>query len=251
MLHSLDREARAQRRRPRDAAPAHARHPDQPRAHGETSFRRHPEIADEEIGAPARDLRPAAHRHDDAAPRRSPTTRASMRCSGTSVRFPAPLPGWRPRRARCAHPDRRAGGRGDARAAMPELAAIHPFDALGPRRGDHAARAVVLQPHARVRTRTPVVLAPGSTRRTSAPRYVYLHRLLQFLQWQHRQHGPRAAALGAQVAAPPRLHAAALPGLPGRARRSRRTAIRCSRFPSICSMCFWLWKLGSDRSIRT
>ena len=41
-----------------------------------------------------------------------------------------------------------------------------------------------------------------------SPAYSYLHRMLQFLQWQKRQvrrRAPHAEALGAQVAGPPRL----------------------------------------------
>ena len=54
-----------------------------------------------------------------------------------------------------------------------------------------------------------------------APAYRYLHRMLQFLQWQKRQRGSRrAAALGAEDAGAPRLPRHAAGRVPRRARRA-------------------------------
>ena len=52
------------------------------------------------------------------------------------------------------------------------------------------------------------------------PAYAYLHRMLQFLQWQKRQVGRTAHAMGAEVACAPRLSRRVARPVPRPARRA-------------------------------
>jgi hypothetical protein len=241
MLRSLDQEARLnaagramQRQRTVDILINRAR--------TEEFFRRHPEIADEQIGAPVVIC---------GLPRTGTTLlhRVIANDPGFDAvlwyecRFPAPLPGWRPDAAdaRIAIAEQEVAA---TLAAMPELAAIHPFDARGP-----DEEIMLLEQSFFSRTPESYANLPSFAewldRQDQLPGYVYLHRLLQFLQWQHRRQG---RARPRWVLKAPH-HLSFMPLLfrmfpDATVIQTHRDPLQS--IPSICSMCFWLWKLGSD-----
>jgi hypothetical protein len=155
----------------------------------EEHLRSHPEILDEELGAPlviaglARTGTTMLHRLLSCDP-------GLHSARWWEVRFPAPFPGfdWR-------GPDPRIA---EARAQVewiletqPVLAAIHPWDAEGPDEDimlmEHSFLSWVPESGANL---------PGYRawldRQDLRPAYTLLRRLLQFLQWQKRRRGERA-----------------------------------------------------------
>jgi hypothetical protein len=241
MLRSLDREAdlnaagRAmQRQRTVDILVNRAR--------TEEYFRLHPEIAQERIGAPVVIC---------GLPRTGTTMLHRVIASDPDFdavlwyecRFPAPLPGWRPDAPdeRIAIAEQEVAA---TLAAMPELAAIHPFDARGP-----DEEIMLLEQSFFSRTPESYANVPSFAdwldRQDQLPGYVYLYRLLQFLQWQHRQQG---RARPRWVLKAPH-HLSFMPLLfrtfpDATVIQTHRDPLQS--VPSICSMCYWLWKLGCD-----
>ncbi len=185
LLESLDREAglhdagrAAQRARIVESLVARLR--------AEAFFRRHPEIADEEIGAPlvivglARTGTTRLHRLLSCDP-------ALTTAAWWEVRFPTPYGELDPSR-----PDPRIADAEEAvravLAAAPVMAAIHPWDARG------ADEEVLLLEHTFL-SHVPESSGhvPGYRAHVDAqdltPAYAYLKRMLRFLQWQKRARG--------------------------------------------------------------
>ncbi len=205
-------------------------------------FARHPEIANEEIGAPLvvcglpRTGTTMLHR----VIAEDPEFDAAL---WYEVRYPAPFEGWKP-----DQPDARIPA-AEAEVQMtlemaPELMAIHPFDATSP-----DEEIMLLEQSFFSRTAESYSHIPEFSawldEQDQLPGYRYMHRLLQFLQWQHRQQG---RAKDRWVLKSPH-HLGFLPELftvfPD------ATVIQTHRdpvdsIPSICSMCFYLETMGSD-----
>jgi len=215
------------------------------RARIESWFARHPEIADERIGAPLvvcglpRTGTTMLHRVIAEDP-------DFDSAKWYETRFPAPFDGWDP--AKPDVPDERiAVAKEEVRMTLelaPELMAIHPFDATSPDEEimllEQSFYSAVPDSYCRV---------PGYAlwieEQDQAPGYRYLLRMLQFLQWQHRVRGgvrPRWT-----LKAPHHLHYlrelfALFPDA---------TVIQTHRepeqlVPSICSMHKYLLAMGSD-----
>jgi hypothetical protein len=188
LLDALDREARlvdygraAQRQRIVDLLVNRLR--------AEEQFRRHPEILDEQIGAPIvivglpRTGTTLLHRTLSQDPR-------LFSARWFECRYPAPFPGS-------------PLGDGDARIPQakaevqamldgsPALAAIHPMDAMA------ADEEILLLEHSFLSTVPESGANVPSYGRwldahDQAPAYRYLRKLLQLLQWQKKQTGQRA-----------------------------------------------------------
>jgi hypothetical protein len=243
MLRSLDREAdlnatgrAVQRQRTVDILISRAR--------TEDYFRRHPEIAGEQIGAPVvicglpRTGTTMLHR----VIANDPGFDAAL---WYECRFPAPFEGWRPDApdARIAVAEQEVAA---TLAAMPELASVHPFDAKGP-----DEEIMLLEQSFFSRTPESYANIPSFSewldRQDQLPGYRYLYRLLQFLQWQHRQQGrarPRWVLKAPHhLSFMPLLFAVFPDAMVIQTHRDPMQSI-----PSICSMCFFLWKLGSDHA---
>lgn len=205
-------------------------------------FARHPEIAEEEIGAPLvicglpRTGTTMLHRVIAEDP-------GFDSAKWYEVRYPAPFEGWTP-----DGPDARLdAAKEEVRMTLemaPELMAIHPFDAESP-----DEEIMLLEQSFFSRTPESYCHLPAFSAWLDAqdqlPGYRYLVRLLQFLQWQHRQQG---RIRDRWVLKSPH-HLGFLPELftvfPG------ATVIQTHRdpvdsIPSICSMCFFLETMGSD-----
>ncbi|MBW2392765.1 MAG: sulfotransferase [Deltaproteobacteria bacterium] len=208
----------------------------------EAFFAEQPEIADEKIGAPLvicglpRTGTTLLHR----VLAEDPGFDAAL---WYEVRYPAPFSGWEPGR-----PDARiSAAKEEVRMTLelaPELMAIHPFDATSP------DEEIMLLEHSFF-SRTPESFchlpefSAWLDEQDQLPGYRYLLRLLQFLQWQHRQEG---RARDRWVLKAPH-HLGFLPELftvfPD------ATVIQTHRDPthsiaSICSLCFHLETMGSD-----
>ncbi len=241
LVRALDREARLhevgramQRRRTLDILVSRAR--------VEEAYRLHPEIAQEVIGAPLVIC---------GLPRTGTTMLHRVLAEDPEfdsakwyeVRFPAPFDGWRP-------------GAVDARIAAaeaevaqtlelaPELMAIHPFDALGPDEEIMLLEQSFMSRTAEAYCRIPEFAAWLEAQDQSAA-YRYLQRLLQFLQWQHRQQG---RARPRWVLKSPH-HMGFLPELfacfpEARVVQTHRDPLQS--IPSICSMSLYLYRMGSD-----
>ena len=159
------------------------------RARVESWFHRHPEIADEHIGAPLvvcglpRTGTTMLHRVIAEDPEFDSA-------KWYETRFPAPFDGWDP----CAPdaPDERiAVAKEEVRMTLelaPELMAIHPFDATSPDEEimllEQSFYSAVPDSYCRLPSYAEWVDAQDQM-----PGYRYLLRMLQFLQWQHRQRG--------------------------------------------------------------
>jgi hypothetical protein len=160
------------------------------RLRAEEQFRRHPEILDEDLGAPL--VIVGLPRTGTTLLHRTLAQDARLySVRWYECRYPAPFPGGR------------AGGTDDPRIAQakaevqamlegsPALAAIHPLDALA------ADEEILLLEHAFLST-VPESGAnvPSYGRWLDAhdqrPAYRYLRKLLQLLQWQKRHAGQRA-----------------------------------------------------------
>lgn len=149
----------------------------------EEAFRHHPEINDEDLGAPlvivglARTGTTMLHRLLSSDPRHHAV-------AWWENRNPAPFPGADPDapdpRIAVAHEQVRA-----ILEAAPELAAIHPWDPEGP------DEEILLMEHSFLST-TPPSFANVPTydawakAQDQAPSYAYLTKMLRFLQWQKR-----------------------------------------------------------------
>ncbi len=208
----------------------------------EDFFARHPEIADEEIGAPLvvcglpRTGTTMLHR----VIAEDPTFDAAL---WYEVRYPAPFDGWKP-----GEPDARiAAAEEEVRMTLelaPELMAIHPFEATSP-----DEEIMLLEQSFFSRTPESYCHLPRFSawleEQDQLPGYRYLRRLLQLLQWQHRLEG---RARERWVLKSPH-HLGFLPELftvfPD------ATVIQTHRdpvdsIPSICSLCFHLETMGCD-----
>lgn len=242
LLRSLDREARlhaagreAQRSRIVDSLVTRLR--------TEDHISRHPEILSERIEAPLFVV---------GLPRTGTTLLQRLLASDPGVnallwwecRSPAPWPDtpWRDGRdprIDAAHEQVRA-----ILDAQPELASIHPWDPEGP------DEEVLLLEH------TFLSLVPESgahlpsyrdwlTDRDTTPAYTYLHRQLQFLQWQKRQ----SSRLGEGWILKSPCHLAWLEVLfqvfpDARVVQTHRDPVET--IPSIASMYCSLWRLATD-----
>jgi len=205
-------------------------------------FARHPEIGDEEIGAPLvicglpRTGTTMLHRVIAEDP-------GFDSAKWYEVRYPAPFEGWTPE-----GPDARVdAAKEEVRMTLemaPELMAIHPFDAESP-----DEEIMLLEQSFFSRTPESYCHLPEFSawldQQDQLPGYRYLVRLLQFLQWQHRQQG---CTRERWVLKTPH-HLGFLPELfsvfPD------ATVIQTHRdpvdsIPSICSMCFFLETMGSN-----
>lgn len=208
----------------------------------EDFFARHPEIADEEIGAPIvicglpRTGTTLLHR----LLAEDPEFDAAL---WYEVRYPAPFEGWEP-----GQPDARiAAAEEEVRMTLelaPELMAIHPFDATRP-----DEEIMLLEQSFFSRTPESFCHLPEFSawleEQDQLPGYRYLYRLLQFLQWQHRLEG---RARERWVLKAPH-HLGFLPEL--FAIFPDATVIQTHRdptdsIPSICSLCFQLETMGCD-----
>ncbi|MEZ4216427.1 MAG: sulfotransferase [Myxococcota bacterium] len=216
------------------------------RARVESWFHRHPEIADEHIGAPLvvcglpRTGTTMLHRVIAEDPEFDSA-------KWYETRFPAPFDGWEP----CAPdaPDERiAVAKEEVRMTLelaPELMAIHPFDATSPDEEimllEQSFYSAVPDSYCRLPSYAEWVDAQDQM-----PGYRYLLRMLQFLQWQHRQRGgvrPRWT-----LKSPHHLHYlrelfTLFPDA---------TVVQTHRepeqiVPSICSMSKYLFAMGTDR----
>ena len=159
------------------------------RLRAEDWFRRHPEILEEEINAPVAIV---------GLPRTGTTMMHRTIASDHrmfaplwyEVRFPVPLPGTdfvsRDPRIAIAEAEIRA-----MLEAAPELAAIHPMDAMGPDEDimllEQCFYSTVPESYAHLPDYG--VWLDGIDQR---PAYRYLKRLLQFLQWQKKRYGQSA-----------------------------------------------------------
>jgi hypothetical protein len=158
-------------------------------------------------------------------------------------RNPAPFPG-----TKWGEPDPRiASGREEVRAmlqAVPELAAIHPWDPEGP------DEEIMLLEHSFYST-TPPAMAHLPTydawlkQQDQTAAYEYLKLILQFLQWQKR----RAGKVGTRWVLKAPHHLTFMEYLfkvfPGvRVIQTHRDPLQT--IPSITSMYYSLWKLACD-----
>jgi hypothetical protein len=160
------------------------------RLRAEDWFRRHPEILEEEIGAPLaivglpRTGTTMMHR----------TISADHRMYSPlwyEVRYPVPMPGTD---FATGNDPRIALAEAEVRAmleASPELASIHPMDARGPDEDimllEQSFFSTVPESYAHMPD-----FGVWLERQDQRPGYRYLKRLLQFLQWQKKQRGLEA-----------------------------------------------------------
>ncbi len=242
LLHGLDTEARLnevgramQRQRTLDILISRAR--------VEDAYRRHPEIAQEQIGAPLvicglpRTGTTMLHRVVAEDP-------GFDSAKWYECRFPAPFDGWRPEA-----PDARIeAAEAEVKLTLemaPELMAIHPFDARGPDEEIMLLEQSFMSRTAEAYCRLPEFGA-WLEAQDQRPAYRYLTRLLQFLQWQHRQQG---RARPRWVLKSPH-HMGFLPELfecfpEARVVQTHRDPLQS--IPSICSMSLYLYRMGSDQ----
>ena len=212
------------------------------RARLETWWAKHPEIADEEIGAPLvvcglpRTGTTMLHRVIAEDP-------DFDSAKWYEVRYPAPFEGWEPG----AVDARVAAAEEEVRMTLemaPELMAIHPFDATSPDEEimllEQAFYSGVPDSYCRVPSYAEWVEAQDQL-----PGYAYLKRMVQFLQWQHRQ--TRAVRPRWTLKAPHHLHylKELFEVFPG------AQVVQTHREPSqsiasICSMNEKLLSMGSD-----
>lgn len=212
------------------------------RARVEAAFARHPEITDERIGAPLvicglpRTGTTMLHRVIAEDP-------AFDAARWYEVRFPAPFAGWQP-----DAPDARiAAAEEEVRMTLemaPELMAIHPFSATGP-----DEEIMLLEQSFYSRTPESYCHIPSFSSwlagQDQAPGYRYLARLLQYLQWQHRQQG-RACERWV-LKAPHHLgYMANLFEIFPDATVIQTHRDPLQSIPSICSLCFALETMGCD-----
>lgn len=204
---------------------------------------RHPEILDEELGAPVVVVG-LARTGTTMLQRLLASDPDACALLWWEARSPAPFPGsrWRERDPRVADARRQVR---QILEAVPELAAIHPWDPEGPDEEilllEHTFLSLVPESGANL---------PGYrawlTHQDLAPGYAYLKRLLQFLQWQKRESGRGA---GRWVLKSP-CHLAYLERLfetfPGaRVIQTHRDPLET--IPSVASLYSALWRLASDR----
>lgn len=212
------------------------------RARIEDYYRRHPEIEDEEIGAPVvicglpRTGTTMLHR----VMAEDPDFDAAL---WYEVRFPAPFDGWKP-----GEPDARIPAAEEevrmTTEGAPELMAIHPFAATAP-----DEEIMLLEQSFQSRVPESYCDIPSFSDWLDAqdqqPGYDYLLRSLKFLQWQHRQEGrarPRWV-----LKAPHHLdHMPRLFKILPDAKVIQTHRDPVESVPSICSMCYHLERLGSD-----
>lgn len=208
----------------------------------EEAYRLHPEIDDEIIEAPLVIV---------GLPRTGTTMLHRILASDSrffaplwyEVRYPAPFPGWQP-----DQPDARIPV-AEAEVAMmlemnPEIAAIHPMDATG------ADEEIMLLEHSFFSAMPPAFCNVPSfmayqNEQDNTPGYVYLHRLLKFLQWQKKRKGQQGGRW--LLKAPHHLHCMAilLREFPdAQVVQTHRDPLQT--IPSIASFHYELWKLGSD-----
>ena len=208
----------------------------------EDYIRRHPEIEDEELGAPVvivglmRTGSTMLQRLLGSGP-------AFQTAKWWEVRFPAPFPGsdWQ------REDPRIAAGRAEVAAtleAVPVLAAVHPWDALAADEEilliEHSFLSWVPESSANLPSYGAWLLAQDVT-----PAYRYLERQLQFLQWQKRRTG---RPLGRWLLKSP-FHLGYVDTLfevfPGaRVIQTHRDPIET--IPSSASMYRSLWELNAD-----
>ncbi|MEB2284284.1 MAG: hypothetical protein B6D46_04280 [Polyangiaceae bacterium UTPRO1] len=158
------------------------------RLRAEDAFRRHPEILDEEIGAPI--VIVGLPRTGTTLLHRTLAQDARFYSARWfECRYPAPFPGGR----LGAGDPRIVQAQSEVRAMLdgsPALAAIHPLDALAPDEEilllEHSFLSTVPESAANVPSYGRWLDAQDQT-----PGYRYLHRLLQFLQWQKARSGER------------------------------------------------------------
>ena len=156
------------------------------RARLENWWSEHPEIGDEEIGAPLvvcglpRTGTTMLHRVIAEDPEFDSA-------KWYEVRYPAPFDGWEPGAADA----RIEAAKEEVRMTLemaPELMAIHPFDATSPDEEimllEQAFYSGVPDSYCRVPS-----YAKWVEGEDQMPGYAYLKRMVQFLQWQHRQAG--------------------------------------------------------------
>jgi hypothetical protein len=203
---------------------------------------RHPEIRDEEIGAPlvivglARTGTTMLHRLLSRDP-------ALHSARWWEVRFPAPFPGWDWQAA-----DPRIAAAHEQvdwiLANQPVLAAIHPWDAEGPDEEimlmEHAFLSHVPESSANLPS-----YRAWLDRQDLRPAYALLHRLLRFLQWQKRRRGETAERWVLKTP----MHLGSLDLLietfPGaRVIQTHRDPLET--LPSVASMYYALWGLATE-----
>jgi hypothetical protein len=205
------------------------------RARVEAAFARHPEIADETIGAPLvicglpRTGTTMLHRVIAEDP-------AFDAARWYEVRFPAPFAGWRP-----DAPDARiAAAEEEVRMTLE----MDPFDATGP-----DEEIMLLEQSFYSRTPESYAHIPSFSAwldaQDQSPGYRYLARLLQYLQWQHRLQG---RARERWVLKSPH-HLGYLENLfetfpDATVIQTHRDPLQS--IPSICSLCFALETMGCD-----
>jgi hypothetical protein len=212
------------------------------RARVEDWFKRHPEIAEEQIGAPLvicglpRTGTTMLHRVISEDPEFDSA-------KWYEVRFPAPFDGWEPGELDARIPAAQEEVRQTLELA-PELMAIHPFDALGP-----DEEIMLLEQSFYSATPESYCQIPSFSKwieyEDNLPAYRYLHRMLQFLQWQHRQEG-RARDRWV-LKAPHHLHyMKELFSLFPDATVVQTHRDPAQSIPSICSLCYYLETMGAD-----
>ncbi len=214
------------------------------RARIEDDYRRQPGIEEERIQAPVVVV---------GLPRTGTTMLQRVLAEDPEVdavrwyecRNPAPFPGWdwRTRDPRIADAEE------EVRAtleAVPELAAIHPFDPTGP-----DEEIMLLEHSFYSRTAESYADVPGFrtwlAAQDQAPGYAYLTRVLRHIQWQHRRLG-RARERWV-LKAPHHLGNMELlfEQFPdARVIQTHRDPMQS--IPSIASMVYYLWRLGSDHA---
>lgn len=208
----------------------------------EEYLERHPEIGDEEIGAPLvivglpRTGTTMLHRLLSCDPKTNSV-------AWWENRSPAPLPGsrWGEADPRIADAHRQVRA---ILEAVPELAAIHPWDPEGP------DEDILLLEHSFYST-TPASMANVPSydawvkRQDQTVAYRYLQLMLKFLQWQKRQ----AGRVGERWVLKTPHHLgfieylfAVFPG--ARIVQTHRDPLQT--IPSISSMYYSLWRLACD-----
>lgn len=212
------------------------------RARIEEYYKRHPEIADEQIGAPIvicglpRTGTTMLHR----VMAEEPEFDSAL---WYEVRHPAPFEGWTP-----GEPDTRIPAAEEevrmTTEGSPELMAIHPFSATAPDEEimllEQSFQSRVAESYCRIPKYSEWLDAQDQQ-----PAYDYLLRSLKFLQWQHRQED---RAKPRWVLKAPH-HLGHMPRLfkifpDAKVVQTHRDPVES--IPSICSLSYHLEKLGND-----
>lgn len=203
---------------------------------------RHPEIHDEELRVPAvvcglpRTGTTMLHRLLGS----DPDTHAVL---WYECRHPAPFPGndWRLDDARIP------AAKEEIRLmleAVPGLASVHPWDALGPDEEIMLLEPTFLAWMPEAHAHVPE-FGRWQREQDRTPAYEYLKTLLRFLQWQKRQAGSQASRWVLKAPFHLGVVEVLLEAFPdAKVVQTHRDPFET--IPSICSLQLFMWQLGSD-----